>query len=195
MASIPAPRTTTLATPRREADWLVLALVLASLLTAWLVRQQALTASETVNLNGLQMALPAGSIAAPSDGQYAAVTPDGLTVRVNQLPPPPAGTAGVQALAVNRALQQGQTLTLYRVIANTPTTVNNTPGVVLDYAYVQDAANPASTTGLTVMRGSEVLVGRGNQVYSVALEAPESQWPEVQSLWPRLLASLTLPNT
>lgn len=195
MTTTPTPSSSMVPATLRQADWFVLALVIITLLTTWFLRQQALTSSEQFNLGGVQVSLPSGSMAAPNAGQFAVVTPNGLTVSVNEAPAPPVGTEGIQALAVNRALQQGKALTLYRVIANTPTTVNNTPAAVLDYAYVQDSANPLSTTGLIVIRGREILVGRANQVSIVSLEAPEAQWLDVQTLWPQLLQSITLANS
>ncbi len=192
MATTTSSRTTPELPVPRTADWLVVALVLMALLLAWIIRQQTLFATQPVQFEGIQLSLPAGTLPLDEADQFAVTTTDGLTVRINRMPAPPVGTQDTLALAANRSLEQARTLTMYRVIANEPATVAEHTGSMLEYAYVQDDSTSLSPAGLTVIHGYELLLPLDNQVYTIALEASEMQWNEVQAFWPRLLASLRL---
>ena len=174
----------------RSADWMVLGVALVALLLAWLLREQALSASEPVTVDGLQMALPAHSFPSGTDGQFAATTPDGLIVRVTPLPAPTTGGDDPLTLATARAITQGQALTLYRTVTTDVAAVGDRPAGVLEYMYVNADSGNFFSSVLEVVHGYELLVTRGDQLYVLSLEAPEAQWDEVQALWPRLVNSL-----
>ena len=97
------------ATVSRSADWMVLGLLLLALLAGALLRQNQLFATYESQVGGLTLALPSDSVPV-SNNPYEAVTPDGLTVRVVQLPTPALGPDDIGAITTQRAMAQGLAL-------------------------------------------------------------------------------------
>ena len=172
----------------RSADWMVLGLLLFALAAGALLRQSQLFATYSTSVGGLTLALPADSVPVSSE-PYEAVTPDGLTVRVTQLPAPALGLENIDAMTTQRAMAQGQALPMYRTISTDVMEVAGQPSGVLDYAYVSDQSSFFSS-GMEIVQGREVLVGQGESLYAVTVEGPESASDALEAFWPRLLASL-----
>lgn len=174
----------------RMADYMVLGLLVLALLAGYFLRQSNLFATRSVTVDGLTMAVPQDSVAR-SNTPLELVTPDGLTVRVATQAAPPVGVADLGALTANRALEQGRVLSMYRTIEADTATVAGQEAGVLDYAYVNDQ-NTFFTSGLEVQHGRELLIGRGENVYIVTVEGPDSASDALEDFWPKLLNSLRL---
>ncbi|MBA3533791.1 MAG: hypothetical protein H0T73_17885 [Ardenticatenales bacterium] len=174
----------------RSADWMVLGLAIVALMLGWLLRQQALYATETVQAGGLQLSVPAGSLPLGSNDTLGLLSPDGMAVRVNQLPLPPIGAEGGEGLVASRALKQAQAFDVYQAIGSQLADVAGIKAGILEYAYVTTGETNFFASELDIIHGYEALVPQGESLYVITLEAPESQWADVEALWPRLIESL-----
>ncbi|MGB0388832.1 MAG: hypothetical protein ACPGWR_28765 [Ardenticatenaceae bacterium] len=176
----------------RMVDLLVFILLIGSLVVGWQLRQLALFSTEEVTVQGLSVAIPSHSIPLSSNDQFAVVTPDGLIVRINVLPAPPIGVEDPLALVTGRALSQGQAYEVYQTIGSDILMLGELPAGILEYAYVDAQNDTFFASSLKVIRGYELLVGQGEQLYVLTLEAPDSNFSAVEALWPRLKDSWQL---
>ena len=182
----------------RLVDLIVLILVIAALGVGWQLRQITLFSTELVTVQNLTVLVPSNSLPLGAshswhrEDEFATVTPDGLTVRINVLPAPPIGVEDPLALVTNRALNQGQAYDMYETLDSDRLMLNETAAGVLEYAYVEAPSDAFFSSSLEVIHGFELLVGQGNEVYVVTVEAPESQFDQVERLWAQLQESLRL---
>ncbi len=176
----------------RVVDLIVLILVIGALLVGWQLRQIALFSTKDITVQDLSVGIPTNSIPLSGDDELAFVTPDGLIVRINILPAPPIGIKDPLALVTGRAVSQEEAHDVYQTIANDTLTLEERPAGLLEYAYVDEQNDSFFASSLQVIRGFELLVGQGDEVYVVTLEAPDHQFGAVETLWPRLQDSLRL---
>ena len=178
----------------RLVDLIVLILVIGALGVGWQLRQITLFSTELVTVQNLTVLVPSNSLPLGSHGEdeFATVTPDGLIVRINVLPAPPIGVEDPLALVTNRALSQGQVYEMYETLDSNRLMLDDTAAGVLEYAYVDAQSDSFFSSSLEVMRGFELLIGQGNEVYVVTVEAPDSQFDQVERLWAQLQESLRL---
>ena len=174
------------------ADGMIFILLIVALSVGWWLRQSTLFATVRIPVQGLEVAIPSNSIPLSGDDAYAAITSEGLTVRINILAPPSIGVDDPVALMTNRALKQGARYDLYQAIGSDLYKLAERPAGVLEYAYVDNNNDSFFASSLQVIHGYELLVGQGEQLYVLTLEAPEHKWEEVEALWPRLRDSLRL---
>jgi hypothetical protein len=167
-------------------------LLIVALSVGWWLRQSTLFATVLIPMQGVEVAIPSNSIPLTGDDAYAAITSEGLTMRFNMLPAPSIGVDDPVALMTNRALKQGSRYELYQAIGSDLYKLAEHPAGVLEYAYVDANNDSFFVSRLQVIHGYELLVGQGEQLYVLTLEAPEDKWEEVEALWPRLRDSLRL---
>ncbi len=176
----------------RLVDLIILILVLAALVVGWQLRQMTLFSTELVTVQNLAVLVPSNSLPLDGEGELAVVTPDGLIMRINILPAPPIGIEDPMALVTNRALSQGRLYEMYETIDSDRLVFDDSVAGVLEYAYVNEQASTFFSSSLEVIHGFELLIGQGDEVYVVTLEAPESQFDQVERLWAQLQESLRL---
>ncbi len=176
----------------RLVDLIVLILVIAALGVGWQLRQMTLFSTELVTIQNLAVLVPSHSLPLDGEDEFAIVTPDGLIMRINVLPAPPIGIEDPIALVTNRALSQGQVYEMYETIDSNRLTLDESVAGVLEYAYMNGQTSTFFSSSLEVIHGLELLVGQGNDVYVVTVEAPESQFDQVEQLWTQLQESLRL---
>lgn len=176
----------------RLVDLIVLILVIAALGVGWQLREMTLFSTELVTVQNLAVLVPSNSLPLDGDDQFAVVTPDGLIMRINVLPAPPIGIEDPIALVTDRALSQGQIYEMYETLDSNILNIDESLAGVLEYAYVNGETSTFFSSSLEVMHGFELLIGQDNDVYVVTLEAPESQFDQVERLWAQLQESLRL---
>lgn len=171
-------------------DALIVLLLLASLVGAWQIRQGILFATTPVSIQGLNLAIPANSIPLRGEDTYAVVTPDGIIVRVNTLPVPPIGLDDGVALATSRALTRAPLHDVYQTLSTEILTVDGRYAGLLEYAYVDSDNESFFASSLQIIRGYDLLVGEGENLYVLTVEGPERKSADVDSLRWRLQESL-----
>lgn len=183
------------------ADLMVVILVVISLLGAWAIRGQQLSATLPGNIDGLSFVVPAGSLTVPSENGYAATTPGGLAVNARALTlaqtpvvagdnPTPNVTATLTLVASSWALNEAGQTNLFRVLENQSTTIAGQEAIIQEYVYVDADNTSLYSNALEVVHGYALITIQNGKPYLVTLNAPEASFADVEAFWPRLLSSL-----
>ncbi len=184
----------------RRNDLLVAAIVLFTLFLAFGIRNQALNASESVQLgeNLPRIAYPAGWRVQGGDGA--------LLHAVNAGSPSGFDT---QLLVANRALRSDETLedaradrgiklatslNGYRELASERMTIRgDQPALVTSYAYIADPTLDMGATGLpVVVEAQDILFLQDGQLVVVTLAADANDWEDEQGEFAIVTGSLRL---
>jgi hypothetical protein len=175
---------------KKSADLMVLVVTIAALIVAWQIRGSVVNATMQVEAAGVSLSVPANSITLQGTADFGAWrAPDGLIVRINVLEH--NGIPGTETLArLNERKANGVNYTMMP-----KEKVDRWGGKhdCIEYAYVHSTVTN-NATSLQVMRGYEVLVVRGAEMFVVSLEAEQDKFYQVEEFWPRLLDSVKIPE-
>lgn len=159
------------------------------LLAGWAVQQAHDGRVERVTIGAVAVAYPTGWLplptAAPALAQWTDETGFGATLTLYASPA--AGETAGEALEGgigNPAL----TRPAYTPLRSEPTTLGGRPAVRSDYAYAQTTI--AQSSPPVVVMGWQLAWVADDQLYVLALEAPERDWPRVEPLFSRLAAAV-----
>jgi hypothetical protein len=87
-------------------------------------------------------------------------------------------------------LTRAQTLAAYRVLSQTPITLNDVEATALEYTYVSSDDNPFLAAVPIVVRGRDVLIAEGGQAIIVTFLADANSYEQNLPAFERFLADL-----
>jgi hypothetical protein len=164
-----------------EPEWIVVMTVLIALLLGSLLMLAATGETTDASIEKLSFKYPArwsavdDKTAGMAGGQDLA-TNTSVTVAVFRKLDP-AKPVLMDDLVTMRSFDQGQKLSLYRVLSTGVVQVVGKNATMLTFAYVTDPAKSAYQTTLPrVMRGVDYLIVHQGQVYLVSLEGEANLW-------------------
>ena len=162
-----------------RSQWLVIALTVIALLVGWGVRTSTEGATRAVSEGGIQAELPASwTVETPGAGTIGESPADPNLVMIGSDPLDPGtrysvslypegSAADLSAVAAIRNLQRAQYLTAYRVLEQTPVTVDGRDGYRVSFAYV-DASEADKTP--VVFEGVDYYFPDGEHAIVATLE-------------------------
>ncbi|MBI4771177.1 MAG: hypothetical protein HY784_12395 [Chloroflexi bacterium] len=184
-------RTATASWGDRFAPYSVALVTLAALLLGWAVKARAEGRVASFSAQGVSALVPAGWTAATA-GDRLLVASDPLgkdTAYGLQLVPTPNGD--LPNAAASLSLRRAQDWMGYRVLDQSPVTVDSRAGYRVNFVYV-DSDPTLSTDHLpVVVRGVDYLFASGDRAVVVTLTAERGEFDAALARFRRFLASVS----
>lgn len=146
---------------------------------------------EQTEVAGLALARPAGwlPLPVPPGGPALAqwTDDDGFGATLALYAAEGGGAGGDPAALVVAGLNPAAGEPAYTPLRSEPTAVGGAPAVRSDYAYARAAI--ASSTPPEVVLGRQLTWAAGDRLLTLALEAPQPDWPRIEPLFAPLAAA------
>lgn len=192
MATTAVPRRMQLDRPRASlSDAIVLGFAVIAFLAGWLIKDWHDNRVVTTTVAGVEVAYPRGWVnfggAAPVV-LHAISDNDPLTSAI--LSVQETDQPDILLAIATGAPAIGSDQIGYVQLANEPTTIDGVSAVRTDYAYVLDGAGGRSVP--VIIRGRQFSWIHNGQLYSFAVEGPESEWTNIRSEANRLVGKIDI---
>mgnify|MGYP000247535164 CR=1 FL=1 len=161
-------------------DGIVLIGALVAFLIGWAIKDWHDDRLRTIDVSGVTVAYPRDWIRFPTREPevFRAVSNDDGRTAIFLATVTTPQTDVLQAVATNNA-NPARGEPGYTQLGNKSATVDGNAAVMTDYAYVQSAVG--GTTVPTVIRGRQFAWIKDGQLYTFAVEGPESRWTTLRS--------------
>lgn len=187
---------------QEEPEWMVWVVVAVALLAGWLIGASITGQMQTATVEKMSVTYPASWVRmSETDAVLAAYDQDrggvfGTRISLRQMPKaeliPSQGS--LYDSVINWTTKRQKQLSSLRVLKTDVTQVNGRDAVKVEYAYLLDSPQGAAMGAIpALMRGMDILVISGDQVYAFSFASPSEQYDLLDAQRAQLLASWKIP--